>query len=441
MQPTNNSLLILAFGFFIILLFLTSIFAWISLIAAKSAGIFRFPVAERRRLAPWGLLDILCTVFIFAFMQIAFTGLTVSLGLETLDSLRPPSTAQETSAALAQGPNVSEEKGKSESQIQLKTNVDKDSTTESGKEPDTETESDSELAAPPTPPATNLRIESSALIHTSGILVLLIATAWIALRCQVPFSRVGWSLREVRRDTWFAIAAIVLFIPIVYLLMALASFGFDREYNHPLFDMVGKNLWLIVFAFWMAVIVAPLTEEFFFRVLLQGYLESMAAGPLTLKEILLGRPNAMHWIAGGELVGTAAHTEAIDVELVEEQRIAQVSALANSSDPVRNPYAIPSFQSSQSDPVQRFDPSGIETAALTWRRGRLPWWPILVTGLLFGLAHFEYGMSWIPLTFLGFVLGWLFRMTHRIWPGLLVHMFVNSVAMVGLAVKIASGTP
>ena len=71
----------------------------------------------------------------------------------------------------------------------------------------------------------------------------------------------------------------------------------------------------------------------------------------------------------------------------------------------------------------------------------LPWWPVFVSGILFGLAHFEYGMSWVPLIVLGIVLGWLYRVTNRIWPSLIVHFLVNATSMTGFALTVLFGDP
>ena len=59
-----------------------------------------------------------------------------------------------------------------------------------------------------------------------------------------------------------------------------------------------------------------------------------------------------------------------------------------------------------------------------------------MTGILFGLAHWGYGLSFIPLIVLGIVLGMLYRATHSIWPCFLVHFALNSTSMLGLGLSI-----
>jgi CAAX prenyl protease-like protein len=58
--------------------------------------------------------------------------------------------------------------------------------------------------------------------------------------------------------------------------------------------------------------------------------------------------------------------------------------------------------------------------------------PIIVSSLLFGLLHVGHGADPIPLFVLGLFLGYAYRQTHRILAPLVIHMLVNSVAIVEL---------
>ena len=53
------------------------------------------------------------------------------------------------------------------------------------------------------------------------------------------------------------------------------------------------------------------------------------------------------------------------------------------------------------------------------------WLPIIITAVLFGLAHTGYGPEPIPLFFLGLVLGYLYQRTHRILPCIVTHAIFN----------------
>ncbi|MBM3966429.1 MAG: CPBP family intramembrane metalloprotease [Planctomycetes bacterium] len=65
-----------------------------------------------------------------------------------------------------------------------------------------------------------------------------------------------------------------------------------------------------------------------------------------------------------------------------------------------------------------------------------PWWPAILSGVIFGGAHFGYGVSWVPLMVLGIVLGRLYQVRRSIVPCVIVHGLFNSLSMVGLAVEI-----
>jgi membrane protease YdiL (CAAX protease family) len=55
--------------------------------------------------------------------------------------------------------------------------------------------------------------------------------------------------------------------------------------------------------------------------------------------------------------------------------------------------------------------------------------PILVSSLLFAVAHFGYGPEPIPLFFLAIVLGYIYQRTHRILPSIVTHATFNAFAM------------
>jgi membrane protease YdiL (CAAX protease family) len=56
----------------------------------------------------------------------------------------------------------------------------------------------------------------------------------------------------------------------------------------------------------------------------------------------------------------------------------------------------------------------------------------LISALIFGGLHATTGVSAVPpLIFFGFVLALLYEKTGSIWPGILLHMLNNSVALLG----------
>lgn len=56
----------------------------------------------------------------------------------------------------------------------------------------------------------------------------------------------------------------------------------------------------------------------------------------------------------------------------------------------------------------------------------------LISGLIFGGLHATTGVSAVPpLIVFGFILALLYEKTGSIWPGILLHMLNNSVALLG----------
>ena len=60
------------------------------------------------------------------------------------------------------------------------------------------------------------------------------------------------------------------------------------------------------------------------------------------------------------------------------------------------------------------------------------WLPILISSLLFALAHFGYGPEPVPLFALALILGYVYQRTHRIIPGIVAHALFNLVTVATL---------
>lgn len=65
------------------------------------------------------------------------------------------------------------------------------------------------------------------------------------------------------------------------------------------------------------------------------------------------------------------------------------------------------------------------------------WTPIILSSALFALAHIGNGPDPVPIFFLALGLGYLYRQTHRLWPGIVVHFLLNafSTAVLVLGVE------
>ena len=267
-----------------------------------------------------------------------------------------------------------------------------------------------------------LTIQGMTWIQLFSCYLLIVTTAFIAMRCRIPVDAIGWSLAHWKHDIRLGLKTYLMLTPVIYLVMFLATAVSKVPYEHPLFDETRKDIGFLVPAFMLAVLAAPFFEEFVFRVLLQGFLESIAAGGLHGRNLWLGR-------AASSLAEFAPSAE--DQRSQVRREAATTVAITSVDFPVPHPEAA-SFARAEAgeEPL----PPSSQTAPQAW-------WPVVVSGLVFGLFHYSYGISWIPLSILGIALGWLYRITHRIWPGLIVHFCLNAVSMSMFAIHVIYKLP
>ncbi len=242
------------------------------------------------------------------------------------------------------------------------------------------------------------------------ILVAILLIAGIGLRLRPSAADWGWTLAHWRTDLLIGGGTfLATFLPMIALQASLVHL-LKYKYEHPLIELTTqtKDPLLFTLAVVAAALIAPLFEEFIFRGLLQGWLEKLCYGRASSEAIIVG--------------GTETLPPCIDVE--------------NSVEPVTkfpldpNPYASP--QSS----VSASHTAAIETSLPP---AKFDWLAIIGSTLVFALLHYSHGPAWIPLLLFGAALGYVYQRTHRIWPGIVAHMLLNSVTMIGLWVQVFGG--
>lgn len=209
----------------------------------------------------------------------------------------------------------------------------------------------------------------------ASALATLVVAALVALVSRATPADLGLATATLRRDVALGAAAFAAILLPIYLVQALLSLVFDGR--HPILDMLeGHRDGAFFLAAGVAAVgVAPLAEEFFFRALLQGWLEKV--WPV--------RPPAP----------------------------ADVGA-----PPTSSPPDAPLLAPSNAD--------GAELQTAGYPTG---WGPILASSGVFALMHLGHGPAPIPLFLLALVLGYLYARTHRIWPGLVLHMLLNGCSL------------
>jgi membrane protease YdiL (CAAX protease family) len=202
---------------------------------------------------------------------------------------------------------------------------------------------------------------------------------------------------ELVRDIRIGIIAWLAALAPVYATQITLLVIFGPAEGHPLLKMVEQQSdpTLFILAFMAAVVVAPICEELLFRLVLQGWLEKWEDKQLGWR-LLPALPSSMPELSSADVDGI------IPVSEVEP------------GDPV-------AAETAPSDPPE-FGIAGLPFG----------WTPILISSLLFALAHFGYGPDPIPLFLLAMILGYVYQRTHRIVPSIVTHALFNGMSLFAL---------
>lgn len=246
------------------------------------------------------------------------------------------------------------------------------------------------------------------------LLSTIVSFAWLGLRYQ----RVdGFSSHHIGSDIELGMRWFLMLVVPVILLQVILTRWFPTK--HPLIEMLrtSRDLSFLPVAGFAAVIAAPIFEEVFFRLFMQGWLEKLQ---ITMQRTALGISSKADRDA--VLVGGSS-----SASLVEDSKQEQLSESQSTSgeDSRSEQLELNPFQS----PFEVGAPT--QESEVSSSRPIL-WAPILVSSGLFALAHFSHGPDWIPLFFLATGLGYLYQRTGRIQSCIVVHMLVNALGIVQL---------
>ena len=213
-------------------------------------------------------------------------------------------------------------------------------------------------------------LELSGWIMLSQLAATFLAMAYFLIR----HPRVQWlELRQSLGDHLLVgITASVMILPVVMAIQMFVTTWID--YTHPTIDSLMENFSgrTAMWAWITAVGVAPLTEEFFFRGVIQGWLQRTFDHDES-KET---------WFLGGVVTANQHDDKNYTLQLL------------------------------------RF------------------WAPILITSVLFAMMHMGQGPAPIPLFFLSLGIGYVFRKTGSFVPCVIIHLLLNSISMTVLTLGI-----
>lgn len=217
------------------------------------------------------------------------------------------------------------------------------------------------------------RIIASGIGTSFQLVAMGFVVVLIRLRTACHPSFLGWRSKSIGEDVLYGVWILFLLLPVLFGLSYAVNVLSGVQYEHPVIDTMQTYPWLFGLVAWMAVIVAPITEEFFFRTMLIGWMESIHFGD---------RPRSI-WN------GWYPVTKAVELE--------------------------------DESPANAYQP---------------PWWPSIVSGALFGLAHLSYGMSWVPLVLFGIALGRIYQWRQSLVTCIAIHMVFNGLNLLNLWLRL-----
>jgi membrane protease YdiL (CAAX protease family) len=225
--------------------------------------------------------------------------------------------------------------------------------------------------------------EKSAIMMLASSVAMLVGVVLslglICLKNRPRLSDLGWSIQNISRDVWVGLVAFLLISAPVYAIQYLLVEILKLPSEHPLIELVKKDPDSLIVAVGAAVVIAPFTEEFLFRVLLQGWLERIPGHRGETRILLLG-----------------------GAEVVSEAGVAKTASQK-------------SIEAAESRPAI---------------------WPVVVSSAVFALMHYSHGVDPIPLFVLALGLGFVYRQTHSILPCIIVHLLFNAFSLALLMVDV-----
>lgn len=235
----------------------------------------------------------------------------------------------------------------------------------------------------------------------------------------------GLARGRLLADCRLGLAAFLFVGPGVYALQLVLSRYIEGQ--HPLVDMVRRGgTQALLLAGVSALLVAPLCEEWLFRVLFQGWLEKLEC-------LLTGVPRPRTSLQACDASSAAATGTQEGLH----------------SPPQVESHAGPGFSTTIHDSENRATltphPPAMEGDGLRERPGRgllgLPRGivPTVLSSGVFALMHSGQGPAPIPLFLFALCLGYLYHQTHRLLPSFVVHFCLNALSMLMLCVMVFSG--
>lgn len=227
-------------------------------------------------------------------------------------------------------------------------------------------------------------LENANILVGTGIffsvLQMVFAVFYLKKAQGSTWADLGFDIAKIKRQIGAGLVASIMIIPLVVVVNVLIHVLLKVEYSHQVMTMVRYSLLITAVS---TVLVAPIVEEFHFRVVLQGFLQRITKLDLDKKVRIIQ--------------GDVRAKKLLDADS-KSRNSKRRDELFNKSREVTRP----------------------------------PWWPILISSLMFASVHAGQGAAPYALFALAMMLGFLYRQTNSIVPCILVHLFLNLWSFVAL---------
>ncbi len=238
---------------------------------------------------------------------------------------------------------------------------------------------------------------------------VLVCAMLLALRtgARLPELGIATSIGQFVRDLRLGVMGFFAAFAPVYLIQVMLNVlqqGMGWEPKPHLLQKLltdAPSSETVVVAVFTAVVVAPIFEEFVFRLVLQGWLERIETA-WSQREVARSDGEGRGEDASGEPQGFDP------VDLIAAQSASAPDSVGNGE---------------SEHPADAEPPApGISG----WPRGTIP---IAISSTLFALLHLGHGFDPVPLWVLAVGLGLIYQRTHRILPCVVLHMVFNAFGL------------
>jgi len=261
-------------------------------------------------------------------------------------------------------------------------------------------------------------------LNISRLALFALGSAALYLKYRQTFAQ--GSIGQWLRDLGTGALAFCMIAPLVYAMQIILSLIW-RPSQHPIISLLQESedrFAALAICGVAAVVAAPLFEELVFRRLLHGWLDRVAA------------TKADDWLSLFFATSQRASNLGRSDEASSEVAMEADSDAQTPPNPYWSNTAVVDNSLQEPGETEKSLPADATPRDL-------PMWPMYVSSAIFALLHLNGGPDPIPLFFFALWLAYLYRLTGRLTPCIVVHLLLNlfTFSLLAIEVLFGSGVP